>query len=129
MQAGENSLDSLENLDVAAMRASLEQISSQIANVQSIDVQAIIRQIQYVRDTLPMLGDEEIGRSIRLINTYIAGQVIPGERIQILVEEGSVDEGQVEKLLREHLDNPYLNIYSTSVGGLTQMPDLRLFAF
>lgn len=123
MQAGENSLDSLENLDVAAMRASLEQISSQIANVQSIDVQAIIRQIQYVRDTLPMLGDEEIGRSIRLINTYIAGQVIPGERIQILVEEGSVDEGQVEKLLREHLDNPYLNIYSTSVGVIN--PDAR----
>ncbi len=123
VQAGENSLDSLENLDVAAMRASLEQISTQIANVQSIDVQAIIRQIEYVRDTLPMLGDEEIGRSIRLINTYIAGQVIPGERIQILVEDGSVDEGQVEKLLRERLDNPYLNIYSTSVGVIN--PDAR----
>jgi hypothetical protein len=123
VQAGEDSLGSLENLDVAAMRASLDQISQQIANVQSIDVQAIINQIQYVRDTLPMLGDEEIGRSIRLINTYIAGQVIPGERIQIMVEDGQVDEEQVEKLLRSSLDNPYLNIYSTSVGVIN--PDAR----
>lgn len=123
VQAGEDSLASLENLDIAAMRASLDQISSQIANVQSIDVQAIINQIEYVRDTLPMLGDEDIGRSIRLINTYIAGQVIPGERIQIMVENGRVDEGQVEKILRSRLDNPYLNIYSTSVGVIN--PDAR----
>lgn len=123
VQAGEDSLDSLENLDVAAMRASLNQISSQISNVQSIDVQAIINQIQFVKDTLPMLGDEDIGRSIRLINTYIAGQVIPGERIQILVEDGQVDEEQVQGVLQERLDNQYLNIYSTSVGVIN--PDAR----
>lgn len=70
-----------------------------------------------------MLGDEDIGRSIRLINTYIAGQVIPGERIQIMVENGQVDEGQVETVLRRSLDNPYLNIYSTSVGVIN--PDAR----
>jgi DNA-binding protein YbaB len=123
VQAGEDNLDSLENLDIAAMRASLDQISDQIANVQDIDVQAIINQIEYVRETLPMLGDEDIGRSIRLINTYIAGQVIPGERIQIMVENGQVDEGQVETVLRRSLDNPYLNIYSTSVGVIN--PDAR----
>ena len=44
----EDNLDSLENLDIAAMRASLDQISDQIANVQDIDVQAIINQIEYV---------------------------------------------------------------------------------
>ncbi|KLU40117.1 MAG: hypothetical protein AA931_00260 [Peptococcaceae bacterium 1109] len=123
VQAGEDNLDSLENLDIAAMRASLDQISDQVANVQDIDVQAIINQIEYVRETLPMLGDEDIGRSIRLINTYIAGQVIPGERIQIMVENGQVDEGQVETVLRRSLDNPYLNIYSTSVGVIN--PDAR----
>lgn len=123
VQAGEDSLASLENLDVAAMRESLDQISEQIANVQDIDVQAIINQIQYVRDTLPMLNDEDIGRSIRLINTYIAGQVIPGERIQILVKHGRVDDEEAEKALRSGLDNPYLNIYTTSVGVIN--PDAR----
>lgn len=114
--SGEGSLDSLENLDIEEMRASLNGISNQIVNVQEIDVTAIIQQIGFVRDTLPDLRDEEIGQSIRLINTYLAGQVIPGERIQILIEGEAVDEKGLEKTLRAELENPYLHTYSTSVG-------------
>ncbi|HHY15487.1 MAG TPA: hypothetical protein GX521_05385 [Firmicutes bacterium] len=114
--SGEGSIDSLENLDIEAMRSSLNGISSQIANVQEIDVTAIIQQIGFVRDTLPDLRDEEIGQSIRLINTYLGGQVIPGERIQILVEGERADEKGLERMLREELENPYLHTYSTSVG-------------
>ncbi len=114
--SGEGSIDSLENLDIEAMRSSLNGISGQIANVQDIDVTAIIQQIGFVRDTLPDLRDEEIGQSIRLINTYLGGQVIPGERIQILVEGERVDEKGLERVLREQLENPYLHTYSTSVG-------------
>jgi len=44
------------------------------------------------------LSDEEIGQSIRLINTYLGGQVIPGERIQILVEGETVDEKVLERV-------------------------------
>lgn len=123
VNAGEGSIDSLENLDIEEMRTSLNGISEQIANVQDIDVQAIIQQIEFVRDTLPNLEDEEIGQSIRLINTYLGGQVIPGERIQILVHDGSVDEKEIEKTLQVELDNPYLHTYSTSVGMVN--PDAR----
>ncbi len=124
--SGEGSIDSLENLDIEAMRSSLNGISSQIANVQEIDVTAIIQQIGFVRDTLPDLRDEEIGQSIRLINTYLGGQVIPGERIQILVEGERADEKGLERMLREELENPYLHTYSTSVGGMINpMPEAR----
>ncbi len=85
---GEGSLDSLQNLDIEEMRQSLLGISEQIGHVQEIDVAAIIQQISFVRETLPDLRDEEIGQSIRLINTYLGGQVIPGERIQVLVRGG-----------------------------------------
>ena len=84
--AEEYGLDTLENLDVASMRSSLSSIADQISNVQDIDVQAIIDQIADIRDSLPELDDEEIGKSVRLVDNYIGGQVIPGERIQILVE-------------------------------------------
>lgn len=116
-------LENLENLDVAAMRGSIENISEQIRNVQDIDIQAIIDQIEHVRDSLPQLDDEEIGTSIKLINTYIAGQVIPGERVQILLHGDKVDEKELEPLLRDRLDNPYLNTYSVSVGMIN--PDAR----
>lgn len=123
IHSGEDSLNSLENLDLEEMRESLNGISNQISNVQEIDVQAIIQQIRFVRDTLPNLSDGEIGQSIRLINTYLGGQVIPGERIQLLVEGGHVDEKKWEKIFQEELENPYAHTYSTSVGMVN--PDAR----
>ncbi|MDI9422419.1 MAG: hypothetical protein QM451_09360 [Bacillota bacterium] len=123
IHSGEESLDSLEHLDIEAMRNSLSGISEQIANVQEIDVTAIMEQIGFVRDTLPNLNDAEIGQSIRLINTYLGGQVIPGERVQLLLEGGRVDEKALEKLFQKELENPYLHTYSTSVGMVS--PDAR----
>ena len=122
VNAGEGSIDSLENLDIEEMRTSLNGISEQIANVQDIDVQAIIQQIEYVHDTLPNLEDEEIGQSIRLINTYLGDRSSQGA-VQILVHDGSVDEKDVERILQVELDNPYLHTYSTSVGMIN--PDAR----
>src|SRR5690554_1677302 len=127
VDGGDGSLDSLENLDIATMRESLNGISEQIGNVQEIDVAAIIEQIGFVRDTLPNLSDEEIGQSIRLINTYLGGQVIPGERIQILVEGETVDEKVLERVFRTELENPYLHTYSTSVGVINPNPRGEIF--
>lgn len=123
----DNSLQSLEDLDVEAMRSSLSNIASQITNVQDIDVQAIIDQISYVRDSLPLLEDEDIGKSIRLINTYLAGQVIPGERVQILIQNGQIDDKQFEAEIRDSLDNDYVNTYLTTVGMIN--PDARAELF
>ena len=117
----------LENLDVASMRSSLSNLAEQIGSIQEIDVQAIIDQITDIRDSLPELDDEEIGKSVHLVDNYIAGQVIPGERIQILVENGSIDEEKVEPLIRDQLQNQYLNIYSIAVG--TVNPDTRTEVF
>ncbi len=119
----DDSLDSLENLDVESMRLSLSNITEQITRVQEIDVKAIIAQIEYVRDSLPQLDDEEIGKSIRLINTYLGGQVIPGERVQLLVQNRIIDEKELEPQIREALNNPYANVYLTSVGMVN--PDVR----
>lgn len=127
INTGEGSLDSLESLDIEEMRRSLNGISTQIANVQGIDLTAIIEQISHVRNTLPDLRDEEIGQSIRLINTYLGGQVIPGERIQILVQGKKFDEKGLEKLFRDKLDNPLVHIYFTSVGMINPDPRGEIF--
>lgn len=123
IKTGEGSLDSLQNLDIEDLRQSLLGISEQIANVQGIDVAAIIEQISFVRDTLPDLRDEELGQSIRLINTYLGGQVIPGERIQILVRDGKFEEKELETIFKTELENPYLHTYTTTVGMVN--PDAR----
>ncbi|WP_461364072.1 hypothetical protein [Candidatus Darwinibacter acetoxidans] len=123
IHTGEESLDSLQNLDIEEMRSSLDGISTQIANVQEIDVAAIMEQIGFVRDTLPDLSDAEIGQSIRLINTYLGGQVIPGERVQLLIQGEAPNEKALEKIFQTELENPYLHTYSTSAGMVS--PDAR----
>ncbi|MGI6159780.1 MAG: hypothetical protein ACOYER_07940 [Limnochordia bacterium] len=123
IHTGEESLDSLQNLDIEEMRSSLDGISTQIANVQEIDVAAIMEQIGFVRDTLPDLSDAEIGQSIRLINTYLGGQVIPGERVQLLIQGEAPNEKELEKIFQTELENPYLHTYSTSAGMVS--PDAR----
>jgi hypothetical protein len=123
IHTGEESLDSLQNLDIEEMRSSLDGISTQIANVQEIDVAAIMEQIGFVRDTLPDLSDAEIGQSIRLINTYLGGQVIPGERVQLLIQGEAPNEKELETIFQTELENPYLHTYSTSAGMVS--PDAR----
>lgn len=123
IHTGEESLTSLQNLDIEEMRKSLTGLSVQISNVQEIDVAAIMEQIGFVRDSLPDLSDAEIGQSIRLINTYLGGQVIPGERVQLLVEGERVDEKVFERMFQEEFNHPYMHSYSTSVGMIS--PDAR----
>ncbi|NMB39758.1 MAG: sodium/proton-translocating pyrophosphatase [Firmicutes bacterium] len=122
-----NSLESLEDLDIESMRSSLSNIANQIGNVQQIDVQAIIEQISDIRDSLPQLDDEEIGKSVRLIDNYMGGQVIPGERVQILIKDAKINEKELEPLIRKQLENSYLNTYLVSVG--TVNPDARTEVF
>lgn len=121
------SLELLENLDIEAMRLSINNLAQQITNVQTIDVQAIIDQITSIRDSLPQLDDEEIGQSIRLIDSYILGQVIPGERIQLLVKHAEIEEELLQPVIRAELNNEYVNTYLTSVGMVN--PDTRTEVF
>ena len=58
------------------MQESLADATGRINAVQSVDIEAIIQQISKVKDSLPDLRDEEIGQSINLIDSYIAGEVI-----------------------------------------------------
>lgn len=75
----------MQGLDVPALKADLADISRRLEAIAQIDVAAVTKQIRYARESLPDLRDEELGRSIRLIDRYIGGDVIPGQRLQLLV--------------------------------------------
>ncbi|MGE5553963.1 MAG: hypothetical protein ACM3XZ_08610 [Betaproteobacteria bacterium] len=78
-------LETMRAIDVEAMKADLEGISRRMEAIAQIDVGSVTRQVRYVKDSLPNLKDEELGRSVRLIERYIGGEIIPGQRLQLLV--------------------------------------------
>ncbi|NMB46997.1 MAG: hypothetical protein GX998_11395 [Firmicutes bacterium] len=120
---GESDVTSLQSLDVQAMQSSLNNIAGRINAVQSVDIEAIIEQIRKVKDSLPDLRDEEIGQSIKLIDRYIAGEVIPGERIQLVLDKGAMDSQEAQTVIRDALDNQYVTTFTMPVAVIN--PDAR----
>lgn len=118
---------SLQDLDVEKMKADLSTLAEQLNNIQAVDVQMIINQVEQVKASLPNLRDDEIGQSIKLINSYIDGQVIPGEQVQLLVDKHGVTAEQAEPLLREAVGNRYLSVYSSPVGIVNPNARAELF--
>lgn len=84
-EATDSTLEVMEEIDVASLKADLAEISRRLEGIAQIDVESVTQQMRYVRNSLPDLKDEQLGRSVRLIDRYIGGEVIPGERLQILV--------------------------------------------
>ncbi|MBI2914308.1 MAG: hypothetical protein HYY08_00130 [Firmicutes bacterium] len=123
---GRPSFESLGDLDVKAMQDSVESIAARVHAVQTIDFKEIVGQITRVRETLPNLRDDEIGRSVRLIDRYIEGQVIPGTSIELLVGP-SVDVKSVEKQVKHLVGNDYVSVFSMPAGVVN--PDARVILF
>lgn len=114
------------DLDVALMRDNLDNIAARLEAVRQVDLDAVIDQMQQVREALPQLREEDMGRSVRLINSYIAGQVIPGEKIDLLVDD-SVSPREVEQAVQEQLDNEYISVLSTPAGVVRPNTRAELF--
>jgi len=64
----------------------LDGISARLDELQVADVDRIIDRIQSIRQQMPHLTDAEIARSVRLLDRYIQGQVVPVDRAHVLVE-------------------------------------------
>lgn len=115
-------IESLQSLDVQAMQESLSNIAARVDAVQKMDIEAIVNQVKTVKNTLPQLQDEEIGRSVKLIDSYMAGQVIPGERIELLAD-ASYQMKEIEAAVQEVMGTNGVSVFSMSVGVVN--PDAR----
>jgi hypothetical protein len=89
----------MKTLDVEGVRQGLERVSGELESLASIDVSAIISEMERVRGSLPQISDEEITTSIKLLDSYMDGQVISGERMLILTH-GSMTKKDAESALK-----------------------------
>lgn len=104
-QMTQAALEALYGLDVEGLSARLDGLISSLDSIRSADTDAIHSQLVHIRESLPELRDDEIGRSIRLIDSYLGGQVISGDRIQVVVSgsiPASAAKRVVETLFKEH---------------------------
>lgn len=124
--ATSSALNAMEAVDVNALRSHIHEITERLRAIGDLDTDLVREEMNEVRTTLPNLTDEEIGRSIRLIDSYIGGEVIPGERVQLLVD-ASVQQKEVIPILNKLLGSQDFSVLEMPVGILE--PDVRGLVF
>lgn len=120
-KATDSTVTAMEAIDVPALKQDLEDISRRLEGIAQLDVAQVTRQMRYVQNSLPNLKDEELGRSIRLIDRYLGGQVIPGERLQFLVPAKLPVKGVLAQVRATAGDR--VSVSASPAGSLK--PDLR----
>lgn len=123
---GQSTLGTLRSFDVNGARNTLTSANSHLGALQEINVPAVTAQVQYLAAAVPNLKDEEINHSITLLDKFIAGQVIPSARIQILTTS-SIDINAVTPVVNQQTGHSNASLYSTALGVIEPDPRGELY--
>lgn len=118
----DSTLARLQGFDALGVMRDMAQVKERLGILGGVDLEAIIGQMNYVRDSLPKLLDEEIGRSVGLIDRYLGGEIVPGERLQIMVNAG-IDTPAAMALIRRLSGRSEADVLRLPLGALE--PDFR----
>ena len=119
---GRNTIATLQAYDVNGAKSNLINVSSKLAELGKLDVPLMNTQLQYMAAAVPNLKDEEISHSVNLLDKFIAGQVIPGERIQILTNS-TVSIDALAPVIYSQIGHKNVSLYSAELGIIE--PDAR----
>lgn len=120
--SGKSTIANLRSFDVQGAKQNLASANERLAKLNDVNVPLVTAQLQYMAQAVPNLKDEEIGRSVKLLDNFIAGQVIPGERIQILTSR-NISTDAVAPLVEAQVGHSNASLYSSDLGVIE--PDTR----
>lgn len=118
---GQNSIATLRAFDVNGARQNLLAVNGRVAEVQKINVPMVAGQLQYMAAAVPNITDEDISHSVKTLDKFIAGQVIPGQRIQILTTS-DISAEAIAPIVYKQAGHNNLSLYSTSLGAIEPNP-------
>ncbi|MFW5984802.1 MAG: hypothetical protein ACOCQ1_00855 [Halanaerobiaceae bacterium] len=116
----------LEVSDIKYLKESLESIQKLLMEINDSQLPVILEQLQHIQTALPDMEEREIIETINLIDDYIAGEVIPGEQIQIMVQ-GEYSEKELQKQAEKVVKNPAVNYLDMDIGLLQPNPRGEVF--
>ena len=119
---GQSTIGTLQAFDVEGAKNNLTSVNSRLAQLEQFNIPLISTQLQYMSASIPNLKDEEISHSVNVLDKFIAGQVIPGERIQILTNS-DVTVNAAAPVIHKVVGHNNVSLYSTELGIIE--PDAR----
>lgn len=110
-------LQAIDSLDFASINKDLQQTTQQLTALNQVDLNAIIQQMTQAKNALPDLMDDELGRSVELINRYLDGEVVSGEFVKIFTNSG-VDLKAIQNRTRQVLNNSEISVSVLPAGSI-----------
>jgi ABC-type amino acid transport system permease subunit/prefoldin subunit 5 len=121
VSSGQQTLATLKAFDVNGALFVLSNVDNRLAEVRTINIPLITAQLQYMSAAIPQLKDDEINQSIKLLDKFIAGQVIPSARIQILMNN-SIPAESVSPAVEKLVGHKNFAVYSGALGVIEPNP-------
>lgn len=118
---GNSTVRSLRSFDVNGARQTLAAAGGRLGQFEQFNAAAVAEQLQYLGASVPLLQDAEISSSIKLLDQFIAGQVIPSQRIQILTSSAVTTEFAAPVIYRE-AGHTNLSLYTSDMGIIEPDP-------
>lgn len=112
----------LTSFDMVTVKSGLNIISDHLFGSDKIDLSSLIAELEKAKESLPRLMDEEIGRSINLIDQYAGGSSKAGERLQVFTS-ANLDHAMADAVVKNVLQSDNTTVFSLPVG--TVQPDIR----
>jgi hypothetical protein len=117
-----DTLQAIDSLDFVSINNDLQRTTEQLTALNKIDLNAIIEQMNQAKNSLPNLMDDELGRSVDLINKYLDGEVVSGEYVKIFTNS-DVNLKALQARTRAVLGNSGISISILPAGSID--PNLR----
>jgi hypothetical protein len=122
IQATDRLISNLTGFKLEEVKSGFTIISDRLFGSDKIDLAALSAELKRIRDSLPQLLDEEIGRSVNLIDKYVGGESVPGESIQIFTS-AQIKRGVADMVIKDIVHSNQISTFSLPAG--TIQPDLR----
>ncbi len=118
---GSSTVASLRTFDTAGARRTLNDTSSRLGQLQQFNTPLVAAQLQYLGAAVPSLSDEEISRTVKLMDQFIAGQVIPSQRLQILTKS-NVTIDLATPVIQKVVGHSNISLYTSTLGVIEPDP-------
>lgn len=120
-------------IDQTAQIINTSDIQDKLAAIQELLIElktsqlpVVLDQLTYIQNSLPDMKETEIVETINLIDSYIAGQVIPGDQIQLLLE-GKYNSRELVDKMRGVINNPAVSYLEMDAGMMQPNPRGEIF--
>lgn len=123
VKEGKSVADALEKFEGSKAQSDLLALNKQLKTLHNTDFQQMAKEVRQLAINAPRLSDEDIYRSVKLMDKVIEGQIIPGKRLQIMVDR-NLPLAQAKPIIYKVLGHENVGIYETDLGVIE--PNLYL---